>query len=74
MSSHDVPVLELEPPKLGGVKIEPEEPELFELAEPVLLPVLEPLELLELVFDAPLELEDALLDVTELADVEALCV
>lgn len=51
---------------------------MFELLDPLLVALLEPalelLELLELVFDAPPELEDELLDVTELAVAEALCV
>jgi hypothetical protein len=70
----DVPVLELEPPIFGWVKIEPE---LLELPDPLLLELLEPaLLLLELLLefapDDPLDDEPSL--VTALAVVAAVCV
>lgn len=76
---HDVPVLELEPPRLGAVKIEPELPELpelLELLDPLLVALLELLEssepLLELELDEPFDEEP--LELTALAVADEVCV
>jgi hypothetical protein len=69
-------VLELEPPRLGAVKIEPELPELLELLDPLSLALLELLEsselLLELELDEPFDEE--LLEFTALAVADDACV
>ena len=52
---HDVPVLELEPPPLGAVKIEPELPELLELLDPLSVALLELLESSEPLLEFELE-------------------
>ena len=68
-------MLELEPPRLGEVKIEPELLELLELPElPELLELLDPssVELLELPLE--LELDEEPLEFTALAVADEMCV
>ncbi len=79
LASQDVPVLELEPPRLGAVKIEPDPFELLELLEvpePLLVALLEPEPLLfELLLELLLEPEpEEPLVVTDAVVAAAVCV